>query len=293
MKLSLGYNEQVISDIGRIKAKVDYLELYFDLDQYKKIDKNILTKFDSVNLLFNIIEDTPEFLRKHKKTLDQIRLINPDRVTTGSFLFAKYLINNGIETEISIVNKTDTLLKVSQLAELGVSGFSYAPEKAYDFTLFSEVKDFFPQMRTKVIPNMICPACLYYAERHQLFYFSDKNKDLLATDINLDCRYSERILNNSIITPSMVSKYDDLVDIFKISTRRDYPGVLDMVNSFIAGDDEKYLELIFRFWYRDKYSDEMVKVFLEQKQLCDFHCFRCKYNCSEVGNAILASSAIS
>jgi len=279
VKISIGYSEDLIQKfLPKIRSLVEYLELYLSPEQYYKTNIDFRKNFDAINLLFNFISDKVDFLSRYKENYKIIKEINPDIITTSSYLFGEYLAKQGHRVETSIVNVIDHIGDVYELNRIGFTGYCLPPYKNYDFDFMRESKKFFPGMRIKLIANNFCGRCIRFAERHETIYYGNsRGKIEKEIDSMIGCNLiTNNTLKMSIVTPSMLNKYND-VDIFKFATRRDRPELFESVINFLENKDTDYLRNLFTVAYRRQDVDEDVKKFINLKKLCLYECFKCNY----------------
>jgi hypothetical protein len=275
--IAIGFSEFFYKYYPQLKKNSNYFELYLDYNQWKE-EKDNLPKDVSINFLFNIIPDKSKFLNEWEEKLKIVKEVNPDYVTTSSYSFGRILAQEGFNVEASVVNNIDSLDKVYELSKLGYKGYTLSHDKIYDFKLMEEIKKHFPEIRMKIIPNMMCPQCIMYTERHECFYFNDSNDNLMGTKIDYHCEKNPLI--SSIIWPSVVERYKH-VDVLKFASRKNFEQIYIAICGFMEGDDRKYLENMFNFYFRQFEKTDMVEFFLKEKKLCNFRCWSCPHNCSE------------
>ena len=283
--ISVGYSNLLKKYKKLLINKTNYLELYLDPDQYYK-NYDEVKYYKNINLLFNYIPNLTDNLKNYKKYIKIAKDIEPQIITVGSYILGKILVEEGFKVEASIILNVDNIEKISELKRIGFYGYALSSYKIYDFDLIKESKKYFPDLRVKIIANMMCPTCIYYSERHTLLYL-DKSAALANTLINNLTKCKKNILKTSIVWPSIADKWLD-VDIFKFASRRDRIEVWESIKNFVEEDDYNYVYNMAAYFLKDsnlynskKDLKEVVDFFFKHKKLCDFNCFKCPYNCNK------------
>ncbi len=271
LNIAVGYSSIIYNELEFLKKKVNSLELYLSYDQWK----NNTVSYDNINLLFNIVPDKVNFLRGWKENLQKVKEVNPNYITTSVFTFGKILAEEGYNVDASIINNISTIEDVHELDKLGYKGFTLASHKIYDFSLMKEIKKYFPHLRMKIIPNMMCPLCILYTEKHECFYFNDTTHDLIGTRAEYVC--DKNPLKTSIVWPDLLRNYSH-IDVLKFASRKEDPMVLEMIMAFLDNRNKDYINVMLDFFVR---KNNLHDFFIENKQLCNFKCYKCKMDCDK------------